>query len=145
MPKHRRTILREAKRNLLSIDHEEYLDAMTVLEDSMKHFYVKAIRLKAQDENDPKVDHNLKEAAALAVEIMPYRHHRLAAIKLDKDPVMGEVHENASLEELEAEMKKHWLRLAPILDLEALIAPAAGTANQEVPQGTGNGAGGPHD
>jgi hypothetical protein len=138
MPKHRRTILREAKRNLLSIDHEEYLDAMTVLEDSMKHFYVKAIRLKAQDENDPKVDHNLKEAAALAVEIMPYRHHRLAAIKLDKDPVMGEVHENASLEELEAEMKKHWLRLAPILDLEALIAPAAGTANQEV----GNGAGG---
>jgi hypothetical protein len=39
MPKHRRTILREAKRNLLSIDHEEYLDAMTVLEAAMKHFY----------------------------------------------------------------------------------------------------------
>ena len=145
MPKHRRTILREAAQKLLSVDRDDFLDAMTVLEDSMKHFYVKAIRLKAQDENDPKVDHNLKEAAALAVEIMPYRHHRLAAIKLDKDPVMGEVHENASLEELEAEMKKHWLRLAPILDLEALIAPAGGTANQEVPQGGAGRAGEPHD
>jgi hypothetical protein len=92
-------------------------------------------QLKAKDEDDPKVDYNLKEAAALAVDIMPYRHHRLAAIKLDKDPVMGELGEHASLEELEAEMKKHWLRLAPILDLEALVAPAAGTANQEVPQG----------
>jgi hypothetical protein len=66
---------------------------------------------------------------------LPYRHHRLAAIKLDKDPVVGGVYENASLEELEAEMKKHWLRLAPVLDLEALIAPADGTANREVPQG----------
>ena len=76
---------------------------------------------------------------------MPYRHHRLAAIKLDKDPVMGELHENASVEELEAELKKHWMRLAPILDLEALVAPSQGIANREVPQGTGNGAGGPHD
>jgi hypothetical protein len=118
---------------------------MTVLEDSMRHFYAKAIRFKAQDEDDPKVDANLKEAAALAKEIMPYRHHRLAAIELDKDPVMGEIHENASVEELEAELKKHWLRLAPILDLEALVAPSQGIANREVPQGTGNGAGGPHD
>jgi hypothetical protein len=73
---------------------------------------------------------------------MPYRHHRLAAIKLDKDPVMGELNENSSLAELEAEMQKHWLRLAPILDLEALVAPPDGVANREVPQGTGNGAGG---
>jgi hypothetical protein len=104
----------------------------------MKHFYVKAIQLKAKDEDDPKVDYNLKEAAALAVDIMPYRHHRLAAIKLDKDPVIGELHENASLEELEAEMKKHWLRLAPVLDLEAMLAPPSepsdGVANREVPQ-----------
>jgi len=145
MPKHRRTILREAKRNLLSIDHEEYLDAMTVLEDAMKHHYVKAARLKAEDEDDPKVDHHLKEAAAFAVDIMMYRHHRLAAIKLDKDPVFGEVGEHSSVAELEAEMKKLWLRLAPILDLEALVAPAAGTANQEVPQGGAGRAGEPHD
>jgi hypothetical protein len=121
------------------------LDAMTVLEDSMKYFYVKAIRLKAKDEDDPKVEHNLKEAAALAVEIMPYRHHRLAAIKLDKDPVMGELNENASLAELEAELKKHWDILSPVLDLTALMAPADGTANQEVPQGGAGRAREPHD
>ena len=43
--------------------------------------------------------------------------------------------ENASLAELEAEMKKHWLRLAPVLDLEAMIAPSDGIANREVQEG----------
>ena len=95
--------------------------------------------------NADEVDANLLKAVDIAVQVMPYRHHRLAAIKLDKDPVMGELNENASLAELEAEMKKHLLRLAPVLDLTALMAPADGTANQEVPQGTGNGAGGPDD
>jgi hypothetical protein len=47
---------------------------------------------------------------------------------------MGGLHENASLAELEAEMKKHWKRLAPILELEVLVAPSDGVANREVPQ-----------
>ena len=88
--------------------------------------------------HDPKeVDDNLLKAVDIAEKVMPYRHHRLAAIKLDKDPVMGELHENASLEELEAEMKKHFLRLAPILDLEALVAPepSDGIANREAQGG----------
>ena len=54
---------------------------------------------------------------------------------LDKDPVMGGLHENSSLAELEAELKKHWKRLAPILDLEALVAPSDGIANREVQEG----------
>ena len=33
MPKHRRTILREAAQKLLSVDRDDFLDAMTVLED----------------------------------------------------------------------------------------------------------------
>ena len=138
-------MLREAEQKLRSVDREDYLDAMVVLEEGMRHFYTRAVMLKTANGDPKEIDSNLIKAVDIAEKVMPYRHHRLAAIKLDKDPVMGEVHENASLEELEAEMKKHWLRLAPILDLEALIAPAAGTANQEVPQGTGNGAGGPHD
>jgi hypothetical protein len=72
-------------------------------------------------------------------------HHRLAAIKLDKDPIMHGIRENATVAELEAEMKKHWLRLAPVLDLEAMLAPADGTANREVPQGGAGRAGEPHD
>ena len=49
--------------------------------------------------------------------------------------VMGDLHEYATVAELEAEMKKHWLRLAPVLDLEALFAPSDGVANREMPQG----------
>ena len=38
------------------------------------------------------------------------------------------------MEELEAEMKKHWLRLAPVLDLEAMIAPSDRIENREMPR-----------
>ena len=48
---------------------------------------------------------------------------------------MGGLHENASVAELEAEMKKHWKRLAPILELEALVAPSDGIANREAQEG----------
>jgi hypothetical protein len=100
----------------------------------MRHFYTRAVQLKSANGNPKEIDDNLLKAVDIAVHVMPYRHHRLAAIKLDKDPVMGELNENASLAELEAEMKKHWLRLAPVLDLEALVAPSDGVANREVPQ-----------
>ena len=144
MPKHRRTILREAAQKLLSVDRDDFLDAMLVLEEGMRHFYSRAVQLKSTGKADPKeIDDNLLKAVDIAVQVMPYRHHRLAAIKLDKDPIMHGIRENASVAELEAEMKKHWLRLAPVLDLEALVAPADGTANQEVPQGGAGRAGEP--
>ena len=132
MFKNRRTLLREAE--LKIVDRGEFLDSLVVLEESMRHFYILAMQLKAVGGNPDEVDANLLKAVDIAEKIMPYRHHRLAAIKLDKDPVMGGLHENASLAELEAEMKKHWLRLAPVLDLEALVAPSDGVANREVPQ-----------
>ena len=135
--KNKRTLLREAEQKLLSVKREDFLDAMVVLEEGMRHFYSRAVQLKSANGNPKEIDDNLLKAVDIAEKVMPYRHHRLAAIKLDKDPVMGELHENASLEELEAEMKKHLLRLAPILDLEALVAPepSDGIANREVPQG----------
>jgi hypothetical protein len=101
----------------------------------MRHFYGRAVQLKTMPNHNPKeVDDNLLKAVDIAVQIMPYRHHKLAAIKLNKDPITNGLRENASLAELEAEMKKHWLRLAPVLDLEALLAPSDGVANREVPQ-----------
>jgi hypothetical protein len=105
--KNKRTLLREAEQKLLSVKREDFLDAMVVLEGGMRHFYSRAVQLKSTGKADPKeIDDNLLKAVDLAEKIMPYRHHRLAAIKLDKDPVMGGLHENASLAELEAEMKK---------------------------------------
>ena len=138
MPKHRKTILREAEQKLLSVKREDFLDAMVVLEEGMRHFYSRAVQLKSANGNPKEIDDNLLKAATLAEKVMPYRHHRLAAIRLDKDPIVNGFRENASLAELEAEMKKHWLRLAPVLDLEAMLAPPSepsdGVANREVPQ-----------
>jgi hypothetical protein len=88
--------------------------------------------------NEAVVRANMLEAVNIAEKIAPYRHHRLAAIELNKDPVDLASTERMSLQELEAEMKKHWERLAPVLDLKALAALSDGVANGEV----GNGAGG---
>ena len=41
----------------------------------------------------------------------------------------------ASMDELRAEMRRHLEILAPVLDLEALVAPSDGTANREVQEG----------
>ena len=72
------------------------------------------------------------EAVSIAERIAPYRHHRLAAIKVDaKDlkPRDGQ----KSLEQLRSEMIKHFERLAPVLDLEAIMVEASdGVANREV-------------
>src|SRR5262249_33119308 len=43
--------------------------------------------------------------------------------------------EQKSLEDLRAQMQKHFERLAPVLDLEALLAPSDGIANREVSEG----------
>jgi len=92
--------------------------------------------------NEAVVRANMLEAVSIAEKIAPYRHHRLAAIKVDaKDlkPRDGQ----KSLEQLRAEMIKHFERLAPVLDLEVIMGPGDGTANRGVPQGgTGNDAGG---
>src|SRR5262249_6672357 len=77
---------------------------------------------------------NMLEAVSIAEKIAPYRHHRLAAIKVDaKD--LAPRNEQKSLEDLRAQMQKHFERLAPVLDLEALMAPADGSADRDVPQG----------
>ena len=132
--KNKRTLLREAEQKLLSVKREDFLDAMVVLEEGMRHFYSRAVQLKTANGNPKEIDDNLLKAVDIAEKVMPYRHHRLAAIKLDQDPIAPGVRDNASLAELEAEMKKHWERLAPVLDLEALVAPSDGVANREVPQ-----------
>jgi hypothetical protein len=51
----------------------------------------------------------------------------------------------ATPEELRDELRKHPMVLAPVLDLEALMASADGIANRDVPQGgAGNDARAPH-
>ena len=111
---------------------------MIVVEEAMRFHYVHAMRLQSAGPGKYdvlEVSAALLKAASLAEKALPYRHHRLATIKLDKDPVMGELHEHATVAELEAEMQKHLQVLLPILELEA-VKPAAeepsdGVANRE--------------
>ena len=85
MPKHRRTVLREAEQKLLSVKREDFLDAMVVLEEGMRHFYSRAVQLKTANGNPKEIDDNLLKAVDIAEKIMPYRHHRLPPSSLGSD------------------------------------------------------------
>ena len=137
--KNRSTILREAEEAMFAKDfggrEEEFLDSLHVMEVGMRHFFAKAMQAKTNNGKPEIIDANMLQAVSIAEKIAPYRHHRLAAIKLNKDPVDPALREEASLEELRVEMLKHWERLVPVLDLEALVAPSDGIANREVQEG----------
>src|SRR5262249_47411807 len=111
------------------------------METGSRYFFMRAQAARSVKGNEAVVRANMLEAVSIAERIAPYRHHRLAAIKVDaKDlkPRDGQ----KSLEQLRVQMQKHWERLAPVLDLEALLAPSDGIANREVqeerPSGTGS-------
>jgi hypothetical protein len=109
---------------------EEFVDSLQVLEHTMRHFYGRALLLKQIKGKPEQIDADLKEAAAIAEKIAPYRHARLSAVKLAGDPNNPvRIHDNASLDELRELVKLHYDRLAPILDLKSLVPPADGIAN----------------
>src|SRR5262249_44453676 len=124
--KNRRTLLREAEADIAHAkDGTDILDCLYVMETGMRYFFMRAQAARNVKGNEAVVRANMLEAVSIAERIGPYRHHRLAAIKVDaKDlkPRDGQ----KSLEQLRAQMQKHWERLAPVLDLEALIAPSDG-------------------
>ena len=130
--KNRRTLLREAEADIAhSKDGTEILDCLYVMETGMRYFFMRAQAARNVKGNEAVVQANMLEAVSIAEKIAPYRHHRLAAVEVDaKD--LAPRNEQKSLEQLRAQMQKHWERLAPVLDLEALIAPSDGIANREV-------------
>ena len=73
--KNRRTVLREAEKAMSK--SEEFVDSMHVLEYTMRHFYTRALLLTQINGKPEQIDANLKEAAAIAEMIVPYRHPRL--------------------------------------------------------------------
>jgi hypothetical protein len=112
------------------------LDSLYVIECAMRHFFLRAEMGKNAGRKEEDVDEDYKQAAALAALAAPYRHARLSAVKLAGDPnnPLG-VKDDATLEELKAEVMKHLERLAPVLDLEALVASSDGVATPDVPEG----------
>jgi hypothetical protein len=99
-----------------------------------RHGFLRAAMGKRSGTRKPKeIDEDHREAAALASLAAPYRHARLSAMKLAGDPNNpARIRDDASLEELRAEMMKHLgiLIEGGLIDLEALPAPNRGIANQ---------------
>jgi hypothetical protein len=109
------------------------LDSLYVIERSMRHFFLRAEVAKNTDMKPQKIDAYYEKAAHLAALAAPYRHARLSAMKLAGDPNNPvRIRDDASLEELRAEMHKHLNILIEggLIDLEALPAPNRGIANQ---------------
>ena len=104
------------------------------METGMRYFFMRAQAARNVKGNEAVVRANMFEAVSIAEKIAPYRHHRLAAIKVDaKD--LAPRNEQKSLEDLRAQMQKHFERLAPVLDLEAIMVssePSDGVGNREL-------------
>src|SRR5262252_6291853 len=111
------------------------------METGMRYFFMRAQAARNVKGNEAVVRANMLEAVSIAEKIAPYRHHKLAAVKLNKDPVEPPFRKGASMDELRAEMQKHLEILAPVLDLEALLAPSDGIANREVQEERSSGTG----
>ena len=128
---------------------EEFVDSMHVLEYTMRHFYARALLLKNNNGKPEQIDADLKEAAAIAEKIAPYRHARLSAVKIAGDPnAPKDFEDGATLEELKAMVEFHLERVAPVLNLQVIpinpSEPVGGIANRDAPQGrAGNDAGAP--
>src|SRR5262249_51982268 len=126
---------REAEKLIGEDGALQMVDPLCVIETCMRYFYSLAQTGRKANAPLDEVRKCFEKAAHLAALAAPYRHPRLSAVKLNKDPVDPALRQEASLEKLKAEMLKHWERLAPVLDLEALIAPTDGSANRDAPEG----------
>ena len=63
-----------------------FVHSLHLLEATMAHFYTRAINLKRSGGKAEVIDANLRDAAAIAEKIAPYRYPRLSAVKLAGDP-----------------------------------------------------------
>src|SRR5271168_5157764 len=110
--KNRTTILREAQETMVArglLGHEQdFLDSLAVMEEGMRHFYVRAVAAKRNGLKQEIVDAAFRDAVAIAEKVAPYRHARLSAMKLAGDPNNPvRIKDDATADELRAELMKH--------------------------------------
>src|SRR5271168_4304855 len=116
--KNRTTILREAQETMVArglLGHEQdFLDSLAVMEEAMRHFYVRAVAAKRNGLKEEIVDAAFRDAVSIAEKVAPYRHPRLSAVKLAGDPNNPvRFKDDATAEELRAEMMR---RIAEMRD-----------------------------
>jgi hypothetical protein len=132
--------LREAQQTVGSrglLGHEQdFLDSLAVMEEGMRHFYVRAIAAKQTKQPDKVIDAAMIQAVQIAEKIAPYRHARLSAVKLAGDPNNpARSKDDATADELRAEVMRRLMILqeAGVIDLQALPVPKDGIASQPAP------------
>jgi hypothetical protein len=110
------------------LGHEQdFLDSLAVMEEGMRHFYVRAMAAKQTKQPDKVIDAAMIQAVQIAEKVAPYRHARLSAVKLAGDPNNPmRVWDDASADELGEEIMRHIRILVDggVLSLEALLAPS---------------------
>jgi hypothetical protein len=128
--------LREAQEAMVArgfLGHEqEFLDSLHVMEEGMRHFYLRATAAKQTKQPDKVIDAAMIQAVQIAEKVAPYRHARLSAVKLAGDPNNPvRIKDDATADELRAEImeKLAILREAGVIDLEALPPPKRRIAN----------------
>ena len=134
--KNRSTILREAQEAMVArglLGHEQdFLDSLAVMEEGMRHFYVRAMAAKQTKQPDKVIDAAMIQAVQIAEKVAPYRHARLSAVRLAGDPNNPlRFKDDATADELREEIMHH-LGVpvdGGVLDLGELLAPKRRIAN----------------
>ena len=89
-------------------------------------FFKRAVRGLRLRRKQPQIDEDYRQAAHIASLAAPYRHAKLSATRIAGDPNNPvRIKDDATIEELRAEMMKHLGILIDggLIDLEALPAP----------------------
>ena len=100
------------------------LDSLGVMEETMRHFYLKAMIEKSAGEHaDWKaVDAAMIQAASIARDVAAYRHAKLSAVRLAGEIKQGPA-DGATLDELLERIKAELNVLGPILEMEIVREP----------------------
>jgi hypothetical protein len=132
--KNRRTLLRGAEERLaIERDPVKIVNIVYVMEEAASFFFRRAVNGLRQKRKEMQITEDYERAARIASVAAPYRHARLSAMKLAGDPNNPvRIRDDASMDELRAEMMKHLGILIDggLIDLEALPVPSRGIANQ---------------
>lgn len=100
------------------------MDSLAILQSTMRYFYRKhaeALARKKPDETRARA--YAIDAASIADKIIPFEHHRLAALKLSHDPAANSVNSETTAAQLKAEI------MAEIAEL-GLVPMPTGVANR---------------
>ena len=124
--RNKKTLLREAEQKRLAANgnSEVLVDCLHVMEKAMRHFYFKAVREQERGDKADQivVDAAFNQAATLAEKVAPYRHPRLAAMKLAGDP--NNPLNGMTAEELRADIMTRMRELGMFEGMVPLPAPA---------------------